>query len=240
MECYTGEFGGVKLSFRFHFQETAAFYGEALQSCNCSEHGIEIPESERLEWMTQWKLTDPIFAEYMLSCSYACDALMNRDRMVFHGASFLWRGRAWLFSAPSGTGKTTQLRNWERLYGEEITILNGDKPILELCGDGSVLVHPSPWKGKEGLSRDDIRAPLGGIILLRQDGENQITRLASPEAARYLFGRNYSTFRSEEEVLNVARILEGVLKVTPVWLLRNLGDEASARLTYRTLSEEDC
>ena len=238
MYSYSGVFAGVTLSFCFLHEGTASFYGGDLTPCAFSENCIRIPPSECAEWQGRWGMKDPAYAEYVLSCSYACDALMRRDRIVFHGAAFRWHQRAWLFSAPSGTGKTTQLKNWQRLFGGEMEIMNGDKPILELCADGHVLVRPSPWKGKEGLGRDDITAPLGGIILLRQDRENRIARATPGQAARSLFGRNYSSFADEEDVLNAARILEGILRVTPVWILRNLGDEDSARLTYRTLCRE--
>ena len=176
MYSYSGVFAGVTLSFCFLHEGTASFYGGDLTPCAFSENCIRIPPSECAEWQGRWGMKDPAYAEYVLSCSYACDALMRRDRIVFHGAAFRWHQRAWLFSAPSGTGKTTQLKNWQRLFGGEMEIMNGDKPILELCADGHVLVRPYPWKGKEGLGRDDITAPLGGIILLRQDRENRIAR----------------------------------------------------------------
>ena len=238
MYCYTGRFAGVLLVFNFRYEKTADYYVGVLHPCTNTENGIIIPKKACEEWMQRWHIVDPAYAEYVLSCSYACDSLMKKNRIIFHGATFLWHKKAWLFSAPSGTGKTTQLLNWKRIFGDEIVILNGDKPILELCEDGSILTHPSPWKGKEGLGRDDLIAPLGGIIYLRQENENRITRMTLAEAARFLFGRSYSSFSTEEEIINTANLLEKILKVTPVWILGNLGDEVSARLTYRTLVQE--
>lgn len=238
MYCYSGTFAGHLLSFCFQYQETATFYGNALLPDSCSDNCVHIPQTVLANWQKQWKVEDPAYAEYVLSCNYACDALMHRDCIVFHGASFLWHDKAWLFTAPSGTGKTTQLRNWETLFGREIAILNGDKPILQLCADGSILVHPSPWKGKEGLGKDDIIAPLGGIILLQQARENHIRRMDPSEAVRLLFGRSYSTFSTKEDVRNAVRIMDGILKASPVWMLQNLGDHASARLMRQRLIEE--
>ena len=238
MYFYDGVLAGEKITFGFRHRETAALYGEDLTPGDMTEKSITIPAEEIAEWQKRWNVTDPAQVEYVLSCYYACDALMHADRFVFHAAAFLWRGKAWLFSAPSGTGKTTQLRNWQRLYGTEMEILNGDKPILELCPDGTVLVHPSPWKGKECLGRDDVTAPLGGIVLLRQDKENRMERITPAAAARELFGRIYAFFTGEAAVLNAARILEGILTVTPAWRLNNLGDEDSTRLTHGTLEKE--
>ncbi len=238
MYCYTGIFSGIPLSIAFRFRGTAAFYKGFLQPCSNSADCITIPEEDIAQWQTQWKCPDSAYAEYVISCSYICDALMRRNRLVFHGASYLWRKRAYIFSAPSGTGKTTQITHWRSLYGQGIEILNGDKPILEVSGNGEISVHPSPWKGKEGLGRDDITAPLGGIILLRQDTQNHIEKIKPTEAARNLFGRIYSTFSTVEDVLLAADLMEQILSVTPVWMLSNRGDEDSAELTYKTLLEE--
>ncbi|KAB5607392.1 hypothetical protein [Bifidobacterium jacchi] len=53
-------------------------------------------------------------------------------RVVFHGATISFAGRAWLFTAPSGTGKTTHIRLWREVYGDRVGIINGDKPILHI------------------------------------------------------------------------------------------------------------
>ncbi len=236
MYCYTGKFADIALNFRFHHAETAGYYGNALTAAS-SENAIEIPDEDVTDWMSRWGISDYAYGEYVISCSYVCDELMKHGRMVFHGASFLWKGYAWLFSAPSGTGKTTQLRLWKKLFPDEMEIMNGDKPILEMTPDGTI-VRPSPWKGKENYGRDDLSALLGGIILLRQAKKNTICRIAPSEAARKLFGRIYSTFNTEKEVLSAGRLLDKMLGETPVWLLDNLGDEASALLTHETLLTE--
>ena len=238
MNCYTGCFAGIPLCFSFHHQAAAGFYGDVLHACAPRSDCIAVPPEEIRLFMKRWSGPDPAYMEYTLSCSHACDVLMRDRRVVFHGAAFLWHGRAYLFSAPSGTGKTTQLKLWKEMFGAEVEILNGDKPILELT-DRDVLVHPSPWKGKEGLGRDDLVAPLSGIVLLQQDSSNSIAPISGAEAAAKLFGRIYSTFTSEEDVLRAAGILDGILQKTPVWLLRNLGDKASALLTYQTLTDEE-
>lgn len=235
---YSGKIAGISLPFAFHYQDTAVQYRNALAPSEDCRDALSVPENDIRDWMLQWDVKDPAYSEYVMSCSYACDRLMLQHRVVFHGAAILWNGAAYLFSAPSGTGKTTQARLWESCFPGEALILNGDKPILEACEDGTVLVHPSPWKGKEGYGRDDITAPLTGIIMLRKAPENAISRVRPAEAARDLFGRIYSTFSTPEDVLHAAGILEAVLRSVPVWLLRNRGDADSVMLTHKTIQEE--
>ena len=242
MHSYTGRFSGIELNFFFRHANTARHYGSDLkervplyQGEDFSKGGITVPEEDVLAWTSQWKITDYSYGEYVLSCSYACDELMKKDRLVFHGGAYLWNGGAYIFTAPSGTGKTTQLLLWQKLYSDEMEILNGDKPILEVR-EREVLVHPSPWKGKEDLGRDDCIVPLKGIVLLKQAKENRIRRMTQSEAIKNLFGRIYSTFNTEEEVRNAGRLLERILTMNiTVWYLENRGDDASARLTYDTL-----
>ena len=239
MFYYSGLFADIELAFSFKYPGTAFHYGDSLKVSFLCDDAIVIPEEDVTDWMERWNVNDPAYSEYVISCSCACGRLMRYRRVVFHGASFLWRDKAYLFSAPSGTGKTTQVKLWEALFPDEVKLLNGDKPILAVSETKSVTVHPSPWKGKEGYGRDDICAPLGGIILLRQAGYNNIFRMEPAEAARNLFGRICSSFDAEEDVLNAAGILESIVTAAPVWLLMNKGDERSARMTHQFLLDKE-
>ena len=238
MEYYTGLFAGVPLVFGFRYPGTAGYYQDWLKKSDTDHNCVTVPANYVEYWSQQWHVSDYAYAEFVYSSNYACDALMKHGRIVLHGASFLWKGYAYIFSAPSGTGKTTQIRLWKELYPEEMEIMNGDKPILEVSESG-VHVHPSPWKGKEEMGRDDRIAPLGGIILLKQDKTNSIKELQKGEAARMLFGRLYSTFTTEEDVIAAGRLLEQILNQTPVYLLQNKGDQESAVITHDFLKSGD-
>ena len=75
---------------------------------------------------------EPAYAEHMELCAVASDRLIPYGRFFFHGISFLWHDKAWIFAAPSGTGKTTQYFQWKLQYKDEIRLLNGDKIALKL------------------------------------------------------------------------------------------------------------
>ena len=232
---YSGNFAGTILTFCFRYPETAELYGTALKKTVPREDGIVIPEKDVSGWMQRWTVPDPAFTEYVISCSYACDRLMEEKKIVFHGASFLWKDNAYVFSAPSGIGKTTQLRLWKEIFPDQVQILNGDKPILEVSNKEEVMVHPSPWKGKEGYGRDDIVAPLRGIILLKQAPFNRIRRIKPEEACKALFCRTYSTYNTEKEIHDAAKIVESILEKAPVFMLENKGDEESVWMTRHAL-----
>lgn len=188
----------------------------------CRKHSPESPEEA--------------YAEYMELCPLVCDALLPHDRAIFHSVAFLWQGRAWLLAGLSGAGKTTHYALWKLLYGEELRMLNGDKPILDFSGE-NVQVCPSPWMGKERL-RSMHSAPLGGIVFLRQGQQNRMTRLSATDAIERLFLQFLFTRSTPEQVHSVCRLEERLLHEIPIWQLENRGDEDAARLCHDTLAKE--
>lgn len=112
--------------------------------------------------------------------------LAQKRRMyAIHSASILYRERAWLFSAPSGTGKTTHVTLWKDLY--RTAVLNGDLNLLALEG-GRPVVHGIPWCGTSGMF-DKRTLPLGGIVLLKRAGEDAVEELPPDRKALLILQR---------------------------------------------------
>lgn len=175
-----------------------------------------------------------IYTEFYALIGVTSRALLRHGKCLFHGVAFLWHGLAWLITAPSGTGKTTQLRLWKKLYGNELELINGDKPIMECREDGSVWMYPSPWNGKENLY-GTASGRLAGIIYLEQADHNEIERMdirssMLPIYQQFLYYGDY-----EDEIRAVGQMQNIVLQNIPIWKLCNLGDEASAVLMHDAL-----
>lgn len=173
------------------------------------------------------------YLEYSELCRRTSDTLLPFGRAVFHSLSFLWRDRAWLVTAPSGTGKTTHYLQWKRQFSDELTIMNGDKPLIAV-ENGRISVHPSPWYGKEGMHRS-TSADLAGIILLKQSKTNTMRRLTIREATAPLYAQFLYSAQNAEQVAEVSAIETAMLESVPVWLLSNKGDLESAALCRETL-----
>lgn len=105
----------------------------------------------------------------------------KRHMAALHSASFLYQGRAWLFSGPSGTGKSTHTNLWKELL--QVPLLNGDLNLLAFEDDRPV-IHGLPWCGTSQIC-DPGTYPLGGIILLKQADEDRVEEL-SPDTKRLL------------------------------------------------------
>ncbi len=112
--------------------------------------------------------------------------LLRHERMVLHSSCIARNGKAVLFSAPSGTGKSTHTGLWRERYPDTYYI-NDDTPILRLDKPGEVWACGSPWSGKEHLNRN-VQVPLSGIVFLEQGKNNTITPLSKAEAMGRLLG----------------------------------------------------
>ena len=86
-------------------------------------------------------------------CEFVClyrsiaEKLPFFDGFVFHGAAVEVNGKAYVFTAPSGTGKSTHIKLWMDALGEKVRVINGDKPILRKK-DGGFIVTLRRGRGK--------------------------------------------------------------------------------------------
>ena len=107
---------------------------------------------------------------------------------LMHGSAVAVGEEAFLFTAASGTGKTTHTRLWLEQIPEAY-VVNGDKPLLRLR-NGFCEVSGTPWSGKENMNRNVI-VPLRAICFLNRGAENRIEEISFREAAPLLLQQSY-------------------------------------------------
>lgn len=115
--------------------------------------------------------------------------LVQDDILLMHGAVVAVDGQAYLFTAKSGTGKTTHTRLWMRQFGDRAVMVNGDKPLLHITSEG-VTVYGTPWDGKEHLSTN-TSCPLKAVCILTRSETNHIERISKKEALPMLCQQSY-------------------------------------------------
>ncbi len=98
--------------------------------------------------------------------------LLAYDTLLLHGSCLSVDGQGYLFTAPSGTGKSTHTRLWRQTFGERCVMVNDDKPLLRIT-EGGVIAYGTPWDGKHRLSTP-IGVPLRGICFLSRSVTNHI------------------------------------------------------------------
>ena len=100
----------------------------------------------------------PAYSEYLAIYRYIATKILDFGGFLMHGSAIAKDGRAYLFCAPSGTGKSTHARLWREMLGERAIMVNDDKVFLQLRQE-SVWAYGSPWTGKHGIG-NNISAPL--------------------------------------------------------------------------------
>ncbi len=171
--------------------------------------------------------------EFKALISLTSKELLKYGACIFHAVAVKAGGKTWLITAPSGGGKTTQLRNWMKI-DPTVEVISGDMPVLEKRWDGTVFVHPSPWNGKERIG-GAAGAPLGGIVYLEKGEENTIYVMTLQERIRKCLPQFMCLPDTEEQIRSLAGLAGTTLGGHPAWLLRNRGDEESTALMVETI-----
>ena len=110
------------------------------------------------------------------------------DTILFHGSVVAVDGAAYMFTAASGTGKSTHAALWREYFGDRAVMVNDDKPLLHI-GD-VVTAFGTPYDGKHRLS-NKIAVPLKAICILTRAPENSIVPVTKSEAYPMLIQQAY-------------------------------------------------
>lgn len=100
----------------------------------------------------------------------AYELLIEKGAFVLH-ASYVWRdGRALLFSAPSGTGKSTQAHFWQAERGAEI--INEDRVVI--FPRNGTYYATGCWAMGGARVTKNVEAPIEALVLLSQGESNTV------------------------------------------------------------------
>lgn len=152
--------------------------------------------------------------------------LWHWNGLLLHASFIRWNGQGILFSAPSGTGKSTQADLWVRYKGAEI--LNGDRAALRRCGR-QWTAYGLPYAGSSGIYRNEC-APVAALVVLRQAADNRIRPLSAVEAVCHLYPEitiHRWDRRFTEQALH---LLTQLLADVPVYLLECRPDREAVEM----------
>lgn len=119
------------------------------------------------------------------------EQMIDYNTLLFHGSAVAVDGRAYLFCAKSGTGKSTHTRLWREYFKDKAVMVNDDKPLLRIDG-GCVQVCGTPWNGKHRLG-NNISVELGAVCFLDRAQENHIEPVPSYSALPLLLRHCYKS-----------------------------------------------
>lgn len=175
--------------------------------------------------------TDPFLERSAIQRAFA-EFLFAHDTLLFHGSAIAVDGEGYVFTAHSGTGKSTHTRLWKQVFGDRAVVVNDDKPFLQLK-DGKVLLHGAPWSGKHGLDTN-ICVPLKGLCILERGAENRIQKIGPEEALPMLQKQAYRPLdiEKEQQFLELTRLLADSV---PLWKLACNKEPGAAYTAYNAM-----
>ena len=206
---------------------------QAIFSVIISEEDIELERRKSRQEallegvpVIQWK---DEYLETLAVYRKIATGLLEYDRLLFHGSAIAVDGEGYLFTAKSGTGKSTHTRLWRELFGDRAVMVNDDKPILKITKDG-VFVCGTPWDGKHHLS-SNIIVPLKAVCILNRDVENHIEAISVQEAYPILLQQSFRPPEAEKMMKTMDLVRQLAEKVKLYSLGCNMEPEA-ARVSY--------
>ena len=176
------------------------------------------------------------YIEIIMTLLKIADELPDRNKFLMHGALVAWKRAGYIFTAPSGTGKTTHVRLWEKYLGSDAEIINGDKPILEVKED-EIVAYGTPWAGKERLQKNTC-VPVRGICFLRQSEINTIHRLSKKEALLLLLPQIY-IMSDSPKAGKTLELFSEVLERIPIYEFRCNISEQAVKCSFDILTAEN-
>ncbi len=165
-------------------------------------------------------------ADYALPLAALCSRLSYYNTLLTHSSFVIYQGKGIVFTGYSGVGKTTQAELWAKYAGAEI--VNGDKTFIREV-DGRFYAYGLPWKGSSEYCLNK-KAELCGVVVLRQSGENRITRL-DKKTTEYFMPHIFLPHWDKECLGNALDTFDKLIAEVPVYLLECRPDEESVEIT---------
>lgn len=228
----------TEMAFRLHFAGTEMpfLYFERERERTPVRAYVKADLKKVYEYKKENKFTEA-YAEYCCLMNEAGNVLLHSDRMLFHGVAMIYKGRGYVLTAPSGTGKTTQFRNFHAIYGKECRIISGDKPVIRRISDDEFRIYPSPWNGKENWAGNET-ARLQAVVWLEQGKNNLIEKPNVADMVLPCLSQIIYSAPDPGTVHEACRLTEGLLTHVPIYKYTNTGDLQSSKMLGDFLDRE--
>ena len=157
------------------------------------------------------------------------------DAFLLHSACFDVNGTGVAFSAHSGTGKTTHMLLWQKLLGDKMTVVNGDKPIVRFFEDEpeTPYAYGTPWCGKEHLGCN-MRTPLKHICFIERADKNSCEPLDKSDAVNLIFNQVYMP-KDPAAMMKTMQLIDRLLSCCKLWKIRCNMESDAAETSFNAI-----
>lgn len=164
------------------------------------------------------------------------EKMLEFDTILFHGSALSVDGVGYLFTAKSGTGKSTHTGFWREQFGDRVVMVNDDKPLLRITDEG-VIVCGTPWDGKHRISTNTM-VPLKGLCILTRSPENYIEPVTVAQAMPMLLQQS-QRFSDPASMAKLLRLLQKLSEKTGLYRLGCNLDPQAAVVAYEGMNRKE-
>lgn len=225
----------VDLGYKYEIMQKQAAAYRVDEECKNPDMRIYLPDEFLEEKNKALPMLSIAECEYHYTGAAFYSGLIKFHGLLLHSSAVMMEGRAYLFSADSGTGKSTHTALWQEAFGKDkAKILNDDKPAVRI-GTNGIFACGTPWSGKSDLNLNEI-VPLAGIGFLERSAENRIERKTGAEVVGKFLKQTVRP-PEKEEMESVLQLADTILKNVPVYTLGvNMSPDA-AKMAYDVMSK---
>lgn len=188
-------------------------------------------EEARQEGFRFRKFTDPFLERAAIQRKFA-EYLLDHGTLMFHGSAIAVDGDGYLFTARSGTGKSTHTQLWRERFGNRAVMVNDDKPFLQIT-EKEIFLCGSPWSGKHGLDTN-ITVPLKGICILHRGPENRIEQISPADALPRLIHESYCPL-DPAKYPRFLELIQSLSMHTPLFRMECTRDSQAAEVAHNAM-----
>ena len=174
------------------------------------------------------------YLETLAVCRKIAEKMPEFGTILFHGSCVAVEGEGYLFTAKSGTGKSTHTRLWRELLGGRAVMVNDDKPLIRLTEEGA-LIYGTPWDGKHHLNTN-ISVPLKAVCILERAEGNSIRPVSVREAYPMLLQQVYRPADAGKMRLTL-KLIDRLASAVRLWRLGCNMDISAAKTAFEAMKE---
>lgn len=230
----TSLFGSTPQYFRPYLTEEPPHFSYTVRWDDIAFEKNFLYEEALAEGFRVRSFPDPYLERAAIQRSFA-EHLFHRSTLLFHGSAVAVDGKAYLFTAKSGTGKSTHTRLWREAFGPRAQMVNDDKPFLHIT-DSGIFACGAPWSGKHGLD-SNITVPLAGICILVRGQENRI-RPITPEDAFPMLLKQSNPPMDTALLPRFEALVHTLSRSVPLWHMECTRDPEAAQVSYRAMKRK--
>ncbi len=173
-------------------------------------------------------------AENILILTEICNRLLGGyDGLFFHSSSLMLDGEAYVFTAVSGTGKSTHTALWRKHFGKRVTMVNDDKPVIRRIA-GRFFICGTPWMGKSEIG-NNVKAPIKAIYILRRSEKNYAEKVSAGQYFKDILEATVIP-HDKEYMGKLLALLDELFSEVPLYVLHCNMDEEAVTTAYNAVN----